>query len=84
LEKFIHNIKSAISKKEAIFLVAFYVVSTLIYYTATWISYGAFSPGHPSYFDLEEFFSAAGVQFTISFLLTIPIGYFVFVLNKNA
>ena len=71
------------AKKDAQLFIGFYVLSTLMYYTASWISYGAFSPGHPSFFDLEEFFSAAGVQFAISFLLTLPICYLVFIFLKH-
>jgi signal transduction histidine kinase len=76
--------KEIFDRKEAKLFVTFYVLSTFIFYTASWISYGAFSAGHPSYFNIEEFLSAAGVQFGVSFLLTIPIYYIVFVYQKNA
>lgn len=78
------DLKGAFEKQEVKLFVLFYVLSTFIYYTASWISYGAFSGGHPSFFDLEEFFSAAGVQFGINFLLAIPVWYIVFEYKKNA
>ncbi|MFT4536742.1 MAG: two-component system LytT family sensor kinase [Saprospiraceae bacterium] len=66
-------ITETVTKKEIALFVGFYLLSTLIYYTASWISWGAFKPGHPPYFHLEEFFASAGAQFFISFIVTIPI-----------
>ncbi|WP_046756315.1 sensor histidine kinase [Kordia jejudonensis] len=63
------------SKRDILLFLGFYVVSTLIYYTASWISWGGFKKGHPSYFDIEEFFASGGAQFLISLLVTIPIWY---------
>lgn len=80
---FKRNIKRILSTKETNLFVGFYVLSTFVYYTASWISYGAFLAGHPSYFNLEEFFSAAGVQFAISFLFSVLISYVVFVYKKD-
>ena len=48
-----------------------------MYYTATWIYYGAFQEGYPPYFDLEEFFASAGCRFLYYFLVTVPIVYVV-------
>ncbi|MEL6811032.1 MAG: histidine kinase [Bacteroidota bacterium] len=63
-------------KRRDIFLfLLFYYSSTLIYYTASWISWGAFAPGHPSYFDVGEFFASGGAQFLISFLVAVPIWF---------
>lgn len=70
-------------KQDVLLFVAFYVLSTLIYYTATWISWGTFSQGFRSYFNVEEFFAAAGTQFILNFLITIPIWYATFILLKN-
>ncbi|MEZ4859335.1 MAG: histidine kinase [Flavobacteriaceae bacterium] len=72
-----------IAKKEALLFLGFYMVSVLIYYTASWISWGGFNSGHPPYFDLEEFFAAAGAQFIISFLVTIPIWFITAILLKK-
>jgi len=71
----IKNLKQSISKKDIILFISFYYVSTLIYYTASWISWGAFKDGHPDYLDVTEFFASGGVQFIVSFFVTIPIWY---------
>lgn len=72
-----------LTKKDVIFFVSFYYVSTLIYYTANWVSWGAFKGGHPDYLNVEEFFAAGGVQFSVSFLVTLPIWYIIFVVLKK-
>lgn len=69
--------------KDSIRFIVFYFVTTLIYYTASWISWGAFNGGHPDYFDVEEFFASGGAQFVISFIITIPIWYFTSVWMKH-
>ncbi len=69
------EINRYVSKKDIALFLGFYYFSTIIYYTASWISWGGFKPGHPSYFHVEEFFASGGVQFLISFLVTIPIWY---------
>ena len=76
------NIFRAIEKKEVSLFLCFYVVSAFIYYTATWITWGGFETGHPSYFNFEEFFASAGTDFIISFIVTIPIWYLSVVLFK--
>lgn len=63
----------SLRKQEVFLFLGLYALGSIIYYTATWISWGGFEPGHPSYFNLQEFLAAAGTQFTISCLLTIPI-----------
>lgn len=75
--------KQHISKKDLFLFIGFYYASTLIYYTATWISWGAFKPGHPPYFHIEEFFASGGVQFSISFLVTVPIWFISTVVLKK-
>src|SRR6056297_1665835 len=81
-EKFL--IKSwNLTKKDAKYFALFYVIATLIYYTASWISWGGLKKGHPNYFDVEEFFASGGAQFIISFLITIPIWYVISVLMKD-
>ncbi len=72
-----------LSRKEIKLFVGFYILSTVIYYTATWISYSAFETAPLPYFNLEEFFAAAGAQFTISFLVTIPIWYVTAILLRK-
>lgn len=69
------EIHQYVSKKDVVLFLSFYFFSTIIYYTASWISWGGFQPGHPSYFHLEEFFASGGAQFLISFFITIPIWY---------
>lgn len=59
--------------------VGFYVISTIIYYTTTWVSYGFFESEPLKYFVLEEFFAGGGSQFIVSFFVTIPIWYVVVV-----
>ncbi len=75
----IKEIKAKLSRKEVLLFLAFYYVSTMVHYTATYISYrGKFgAKGHPAYFDVEEFFAAAGTLFCCSLLITIPIWYIV-------
>ncbi len=58
-------------------LLALYTITCLLYYTATWLSYGGFAGGHPPFLDLEEFCSAAGTQFAICFGLTLLLLRFV-------
>ncbi|TXD80937.1 sensor histidine kinase [Subsaximicrobium wynnwilliamsii] len=69
------KIVRVLNNKETKLFVLFYIVSAFIYYTATWISWGTYKKGFLSYFDVEEFFAAAGTQFMVSFLITIPIWY---------
>ncbi|MFD2562558.1 sensor histidine kinase [Aquimarina rubra] len=69
------EINQYVSKSDLFLFLGFYFFSTIIYYTASWISWGGFKPGHPPYFHLEEFFASGGAQFFISFLVTIPIWY---------
>ncbi|WP_299212829.1 histidine kinase [uncultured Dokdonia sp.] len=71
----VRKLATIVSKKDIILFVTFYYVSTLIYYTASWISWGGFKPGHPPYFHFEEFSASGGAQFLISFIVTIPIWY---------
>jgi len=72
-----------LTKKDSALFVLFYFITTLIYYTASWISWGAFKGGHPNYFDVEEFFASGGAQFILSFTITIPIWYVTSILMKN-
>lgn len=72
-----------VNRKELLLFVLFYVLSTLIYYTATWITWGGLEKGHYSFFDLEEFFAAAATDFIISFFITIPIWYITVIHLKN-
>ncbi len=69
------NLKEMSDRKGLLLFITFYIVSTIIYYTMSWISWGAFNPGHPPFFDLEEFSASGGAQFLISFIITIPIWY---------
>jgi two-component system LytT family sensor kinase len=79
------NISKSVDRKEILLFLGFYVASTFIYYTATWITWGGLESGNPPYFDLEEFFAAAGTDFIISFLVTVPIWYMItVVLQKNS
>jgi two-component system, LytTR family, sensor kinase len=72
-----------ISRKEVLLFLLFYLISTVFYYTATWITWGGLDKEFISFFDLEEFFAAAGVDFTVSLFITIPIWYFTTIsLNK--
>ena len=73
-----------VDRKEVILFLAFYFVSCVIYYTATWISWGGLEPGGSLYFNIEEFFAAAGTDFIISFLVTIPIWYTTIILLKKS
>jgi len=77
------KINQYISKRDIVLFIIFYYFSTLIYYTASWISWGAFNGGHPTYFDIEEFFASGGAQFIISFLITIPIWYIISIVMKQ-
>jgi sensor histidine kinase YesM len=70
------NAVHAVSRKEVCLFLGFYAICTLIYYTATWITWGGLESGSSSFFDVQEFFASAGTDFVISFLLTIPIWYF--------
>ncbi|AXG68402.1 sensor histidine kinase YpdA [Kordia sp. SMS9] len=70
-----NKINQYVSKQDLVLFLSFYVFSTIMYYTASWISWGGFKKGHPSYFDVEEFFASGGAQFLISFFVTIPIWY---------
>lgn len=72
-----------LTKRDVKYFVLFYIASTFIYYTSSWISWGGLNPGHPRYFDVEEFFASGGAQFIISFLITIPIWYMTSVVMKN-
>ena len=72
-----------VSKKEFLLFAVFYIVSSIIFYTASWISWGGFKPGHPSYFTFEEYAASGGAQFLISFLVTIPIWYITSVILKD-
>ncbi|WP_340201802.1 sensor histidine kinase [Ascidiimonas sp. W6] len=81
--QFLRKLGQITTKKDVTLFVGFYFFSTLIYYTASWISWGAFKPGHPPYFNVEEFFASAGAQFAISFLITIPIWFITSVLLTN-
>jgi two-component system, LytTR family, sensor kinase len=71
----ISNIAKRLNRQEIKLFVGFYVISAIIYYTATWITWGGLEPDHPPYFDIEEFAAAAGTDFIISFFVTIPIWY---------
>lgn len=74
-----------VTRKEVLLFLGFYLVCTLIYYTATWITWGGLETGNSSFFNPEEFFAAAGTDFIISFILTVPIWYFtVVVLGKRS
>lgn len=73
--KLFRKLKSTTNKEEVVLFVTFYTISTIIYYTASWISWGGLNPGHPKYLDVEEFFASGGAQFIISFIITIPIWY---------
>lgn len=73
--KLLDNSITSVSRKDIVLFLSFYFFSTVIYYTATWISWGAFKSGHPPYFHVEEFFASGGSQFLISFLITIPIWF---------
>lgn len=75
VEQLKHQINQLLKKKALIGFVTFYFITAVLHYTATWIYYGAFEEGHPPYFNIEEFFSAAGCRFLYSFLVTIPIWY---------
>lgn len=77
------EIKKWITTQETKLFVAFYVLSTFIYYTATWISWGTYKNGFLTYFDVEEFFAAAGTPFLVSFLVTLPIWYVTEVVLKE-
>lgn len=79
------HLGGVVTKKEVSLFLGFYLICTVIYYTATWITWGGLETGHSSFFDLEEFFAAAGTDFIISFILTVPIWYFtVVVLNRRS
>jgi len=79
----IQKLKQSVSKKDFALFLVFYYITTIIYYTASWISWGAFKGGHPGYFHVEEFFASGGAQFIISFLITIPIWYIISVKMKE-
>lgn len=72
-------LKEKVSPRDLSLFLGFYYLSSLLFYTASWISYGAFEGGHPPYFDLAEYFSAAGFQFLFSLLLTLPVWYLVII-----
>lgn len=72
-----------VTKKEVLLFLGFYLICTLIYYTATWITWGGLETGNASFFDLEEFFAAAGIDFIISFVLTVPIWYVAVVVSNK-
>ncbi|WGK63717.1 sensor histidine kinase [Croceiramulus getboli] len=77
MNHFLLWIKACSKNKATLWFLLFYCISAILHYTATWIYYGAFQDGHPPYFYLEEFFSAAGCRFFYSFILTIPIAYLI-------
>ena len=77
------KLAKTVSLRDIKLFIFFYVISTLIFYTASWISWGGFKPGHVSYFDVTEFFASAGAQFIISFLVTIPIWFATSILLEN-
>ncbi len=72
-----------LDRQEIKLFVGFYLVSAIIYYTATWITWGGLEAGHPSYFDIEEFLATAGTDFIISFLVTIPIWFITTILMRK-
>lgn len=55
-----------VTRKEVLLFLGFYLVCTLIYYTATWITWGGLETGNSSFFNPEEFFAAAGTDFIIA------------------
>ena len=83
LTRDLHNMFKSIERKESLLFLCFYVVSTFIYYTATWITWGRFELGYSAYFNFEEFLAAAGTDFIISFIVSIPIWYVTVVLLKK-
>lgn len=78
-----NNFTQLVSRKEVLLFLAFYVASAFIYYTATWVTWGGLAAESYPYFALEEFFAAAGVDFVISFFVTIPIWYITVVLLRK-
>ena len=72
-----------INPREIGLFITFYLVSTLIYYTVTWVAWGAFVKGHPAFFDFREISASGGIRFAVSFLVTVPIWYILFVRMKS-
>ena len=79
----IKEIKQVITTQELVLFISFYVISTLTYYTATWITWGGLENANNSFFSLEEFFAAAGTDFIISFFITLPIWYITIISLKD-
>ncbi len=80
---FIAHILPQVSKREIFLFVGFYIISTLIYYTATWITWGGLESENYAYFNIQEFFASAGVDFIISFFVSIPIWYVTTILLRH-
>ncbi|MCU0321401.1 MAG: histidine kinase, partial [Chitinophagaceae bacterium] len=80
---YLSKIYKAVTKLELVLFVAFYSISSILYYTATWITWGGLENNNLSFFNIEEFFAAAGVDFIISLFITLPI-WFVTVILFNS
>ncbi|XLS30279.1 sensor histidine kinase [Flavobacteriaceae bacterium M23B6Z8] len=80
---FLSQIRDNAKKKDVFLFIGFYVVISIIYYTATWIYYGGSQPANTPYFSFSAFFASSGIQFLVCFLLTLPIWYVVIVKMKS-
>ncbi len=63
------------SRREVFLFLGFYLLTTLVVYTLKWWVYHGDNVGPPYYFDASQFWAAAGAQFTINLILTVPIWY---------
>ncbi|TAE68997.1 MAG: sensor histidine kinase [Bacteroidetes bacterium] len=79
----IPKLSKLFTPREVLLFTAFYVVSSLIYYTVTWLTYSSFETQLLPFFNIEEFFAASGTLFIISFFVTIPIWYITSVALKT-
>jgi sensor histidine kinase YesM len=77
------NIKRVLINQGTKIFVAFYIIASIIYYSATWITWGGLENDDYPFFNLKEFFAAAGIDFIVSFFITIPIWYVTIIYFKD-
>ena len=59
--------------REAVAVAAIYIVFSLLYHVTLWINRGGYNSEDDSLFDFLSFMDGSGIQYTIFFIVTIPI-----------
>lgn len=77
------SLRHLVSRKELFLFIAFYLVTTLVFYTLMWWVYEGDHAGPPYYLDASQFWAAAGTKFLANFLLTVPIWWVVVVMMRQ-